>query len=124
MHGDVTPSFSRSSQSVPFEAREQWTRTVTPSLEELIAAIGRGTEQGIAECFRQLHLPSKALLDTGASKGRSRRTRAHLQRIDNGVDVYASRQPCNRAANDLKYKLASQMHPLLTRAAKCLEALP
>lgn len=130
MHGNETPSFNRPSQSVPFEAREQWTRTVTRSLEELIAAIGRGTEQGIADSFRQLlGLPSQALVDTGASKGRSRRTRARLQRIESGMDVYASRQPRNRAANDPKYKLASRMHRLLTlgsvtRAAKCLEALP
>ena len=59
LHGNETPSFNRPSQSVPFEAREQWTRTVTRSLEELIAAIGRGTEQGIADSFRQLlGLPS------------------------------------------------------------------
>ena len=75
-----------------------------------------------------LGLPSQALVDTGASKGRSRRTRARLQRIESGMDVYASRQPRNRAANDPKYKLASRMHRLLTlgsvtRAAKCLEAL-
>ena len=91
-----------------FEARQQWTRTVTRSLEEVIAAIGRSTEQGSAEPFRQLlSLPPQALVNTGASKGHSRRTRACLQRIDRGVDVNASRQ---RAAVPLTTQITSLHH--------------
>ena len=47
-----------------------------------MAVIGRGIKQGIAESLAQfLSLPSQAIIAIGASKDRSWRTHARLQRM-------------------------------------------
>ena len=82
-----------------------------------------------------LQLPSQALTDTGASRGRASRTRGRLERIDRGEAVDGAARPdvgapdrAQRPNHEL-HKRAARAHRQLTlgsvtRAAKCVEALP
>ena len=130
------PTFhqARPCRTVPFAARDQWSRSVRRALEGILAAKERGLESEICEAFSALlRLPVQSLTDTQASRGRARRTRVRLQRLDadedpNGSVEAPDAQPHTRRVDD-KYRLAARAHKHLTlgsisRAAKCLEALP
>lgn len=125
--------FARPSRTVPFAAREQWSRSVRRTCDELMAAINRGEEQSIILAFTDLlTLPSRALTDTRASRGRAQRACARLQRIDAGEALLNEEDgPDATAANhhDTQHKRAARAHRFLTlgsvsRASKSLEALP
>lgn len=126
------PDRPRPARTVPSAAREDWTRAFTRTAEDVVTAITRGGEQGITDAFAVLlELPSRALADTGASRGRARRVRTRLQLIDAGEEptgpAAAARRP--RRPAPAKHKLAARVHRNLqlgsiSRAAKCLEALP
>ena len=125
--------FARPSRTVPFAAREQWSRSVRRTCDELMAAINRGEEQSIILAFTDLlTLPSRALTDTRASRGRAQRACARLQRIDAGEALLNEVDgPDATAANhhDTQHKRAARAHRFLTlgsvsRASKSLEALP
>lgn len=98
-----------------------------------MAAIERGPEQGIREALNELlQLPSRALTDLGASRGRARRVNTRLNHIDAGEqpgEPNANQQPRPRRPQPAKSKAAARAHHHLTlgsisRAAKSLEALP
>ena len=118
---------------MPFQSREEWARTSKRLLEELLAAIDRGAEQGIQEALTTLlRLPSETLTDPGSSRGRARRTRGRLRRFDERGHLDTpniSTQRCRTGPEQAARKRAARVHHLLTlgsvtRAAKSLEAVP
>ncbi len=129
-HGQPGRYAAMPGQTVPRGAHEQWGRAVARAAEEFLAAVDRGAERGIVDAVDALlQLPGRTLNDSGASRGRLRRTRARLERAANGVDPDADAQQRPRRAMPPQHKKAKRMHRLLTlgsitRAARCLEALP
>ena len=118
-------------RTVPFDAREQWGSTVRRALEEVSAASERGGEDGVRRAFSALlRLPSQVLTDSG--RGRGRRARTRLQRVDDGLEVDIDERAGTRRLRrqqNTAHAAAARAHRQLTlgsitRAVKCLAATP
>ena len=124
-------AYIKSNRTVPFHAKDAWSQAVTAAVDQVTSAQDRG--MGMHEAFTALlMLPSQALSDSGAARGRAKRVKARLQHIANGTTptaAPASQQTSQRRSSQSNYKLAARIHGQLTlgnvsRASKCLEALP
>jgi hypothetical protein len=122
-------------RTVPFQAREEWTRAVETAVLNVLTAIAAGEDQGILDAFdRLLRLPSEVLPDSRASRGFTRRLCARLSHHAAGepIDVPDAGDGTRHGlmrARDTLHKQAARAHRQLTlgnvsRAAKCIQAAP
>jgi hypothetical protein len=117
---------------VPAGARVQFARAVVHAIEAVKAALQRGHEPAICcAVLVLLQLPTTCLVDTGASRGRTRRIRARARDFANGTAQAAAEagpQP-NRPQRPEAARKASRMHShmqmgAVSRAAKVMEGEP